>query len=90
MPELNGLTSKIMLVVITAVVTSLASLALMGADGISRGEVKSLVAESEARSNTQIAMTNAQLATILNKLDLVSQEQIRLSTKMDILVKGAK
>lgn len=80
---------EVIAAVAAAMLTFLATMAYSGATGISRVEVDRLVQTSESRMMAQIVESKVRQNQILDKLELIAQEQVRLATKVDIILKGS-
>lgn len=83
----NKLIQKLMVVVITAVISILATLSMASSQAISRVEVQAMIQETEGREDAKILDLKVRQDSMASKVEQILAEQIRTSTKLDLLVK---
>lgn len=79
---------KVLVAIVSSLLTLLVAMAYTGATSISRTEVKQMITESEARMSLTSADSKVKQEQILEKLEIISQEQAALSTKVELLIRG--
>lgn len=79
---------KVFIGVIVAVVTFLGTVAMAGSGSISRIEAESMVHTTEDRLNLQINELKTQQSLMSAKIDQILSEQIKTSTKLELLTGG--